>query len=283
MGDFFLFFLFYHYYYFFSFQLICFHYNYNFVFSLFFSLLLSSPLPLSLLSQGLVIAIAEILIIVLFYGFDRFFENLAQMTGWRPNTVLKSHIVVMISALAPAVILVILYREVGGLLTSGAPPLTYGSYAYPDWANKAGIAIALLSISSIPLYMLQQACRLLCGCTSSMNGKSFGGRLRALVQPTDLWWRNHNANGGGGGDADQLVLLKSCKGLPPPLGSSSGKAVVGNGSILEMDSSYSSNMSTFDLSAGSNQSLAKTSSPVPAAAAAASNGHVNAAMDETEF
>lgn len=191
------------------------------------------------------------------------------MTGWRPNTVLKSHIVVMISAIAPAVILVILYREVGGLFLTGAPPLTYGSYTYPDWANKAGIAIALLSISSIPLYMLQQACVFLCGCTSSMNGKTFGARLWALVQPTDLWWRNHNANGGNG------PLLKPSKSLPPPL---SSKAV-DNGSILEMDSSYSSNMSTFDQSAGSNQSLAKTSPTPPAA----SNGHVNAAMDETEF
>lgn len=48
-----------------------------------------------------------------------------------------------------------------------------------------------------------------------------------------------------------------------------------------MDSSYSSNMSTFDVSSSFNQSLANTSSlPAPPAV---SNGHVNAAMDETEF
>lgn len=210
------------------------------------------------------------------------------MTGWRPNTVLKSHIVVTISAIAPAVILTILYREVGGLVMAGAPPLTYGTYQYPDWANRAGIAIALLSISSIPLYMAKQAAVHLCGCASAMNGLSFGGRLRALVQPTDLWWRNHNANGGGGGGVTGGDHLHSCSALPPPppLTPLTGKD---NGSILEMDSSYSSNMSTFDLSAGSVQSLqAKTATPTSTPtttrpANAANNGHVNAAMDETEF
>ena len=194
-------------------------------------------------------------------GFDKFFDNLKQMTGWNPRTLIKSHIVIMISTIAPTVILVILYREVYGVISTDAPPLTYGNYQYPDWANKLGWGVALLSILSIPLYMLQQTLSILCACSSPH--KSFYHRLKALVQPTELWWKNQQDNC----PPNELHLLKvqsldSCQAMD---------------SAIDLTSaSKSASMSTFNHS--SSDSIAPDAS-VPSEA----NGHINRAMDETEF
>ena len=125
-------------------------------------------------------------------GIDKFFDNLKQMTNWQPNTIIKSHIVVTITLITPLVISIILYKEVATLFDVNSF-LTYGDYHYPLWANWVGWGTALLSIIAIPIGMLHQICWNL-SCFNDKEYKSFSKRLSSLVKPTDLWWKNSRDN-----------------------------------------------------------------------------------------
>lgn len=109
------------------------------------------------------------------------------MTKWRPNVLLKSHIVVMITFVAPFVILVILYKELNEFIFSETA-LKYGSYIYPDWAFSIRWALVCASVVAIPLAMCHEVVPSL--CSSMGSSKSLVERLRHLKNPTDLWWKN---------------------------------------------------------------------------------------------
>lgn len=118
---------------------------------------------------------------------DRFFDNLRQMTSWRPSLLLQSYLVVLISLVAPIVIGVILFKELYLLVHHHASPLQYGSYHFPPWTGWLGWAIAGLSISAIPLGALHQLATF---CCQSGYTKPLGQRLSGLFQPTEAWWQN---------------------------------------------------------------------------------------------
>ena len=200
-----------------------------------------------------------ILLITIFKGLDQFFDNLNKMTGWNPTTFIKSNIVVMISVIAPTVISIILYKELYTLFTNESA-LSYGSYKYPEWAGAVGWGISILSLMAIPIFMLLQTCNIL--CCSGNKYDSFRHRLKSLVQPTDLWWKNQN------------TYLQKANKLP----SLKVDPTNGNGtkdSAIELSTSYS-NLSTFNHS--SSDSLTTNTN-----AETKANGHINAALDITEF
>lgn len=121
-------------------------------------------------------------------GIDKFFDNLKEMTQWHPKVLLKSHLVVTITALAPAVIMIILYKEMSVLFKSEAQ-LKYGTYDYPHWAILAGWGMVSTSVIAIPLGVGHQFLKTMCS-----REKSFCKRLRMLTNPTELWWANATEN-----------------------------------------------------------------------------------------
>lgn len=107
------------------------------------------------------------------------------MTNWRPRILLKSHLTVMISAVAPAVLAWILYGEIfGGQLES----LKYGSYQYPKWAIWIGLSLALTSILAIPIVMFSEIIQKI---FIDKKPQSLMDRLASLIRPTTKWWENY--------------------------------------------------------------------------------------------
>ncbi|KPM11783.1 sodium- and chloride-dependent glycine transporter-like protein [Sarcoptes scabiei] len=89
----------------------------------------------------LVIGLSEIFVVIFLYGIDRFFDNLHQMTEWKPKILLQSYIVFIISAIAPSVMIWILYGQIFG----SSQVLTYGSYRYPHWANLIAVRFPIMA------------------------------------------------------------------------------------------------------------------------------------------
>lgn len=54
------------------------------------------------------------------------------------------------------------------------PPLTYGNYEYPKWAQVLGWCVTASSISCIPVYAI---------CAFCLSSGGFKQRMRALMQP----------------------------------------------------------------------------------------------------
>jgi hypothetical protein len=110
------------------------------------------------------------------------------MTRWKPSLLLKSHIVVMISTLAPIVITIILVKDVWNLIAD-ENVITYGKYIYPSWGQWIGWSLALLSIVAIP-----------CGAVEHMiSGHVFTSGniwedLKSSLKPTKLWRQNAHLN-----------------------------------------------------------------------------------------
>ena len=116
------------------------------------------------------------------------------MTKWNPSILLKSHLVVIITAVCPTVIFIILYKEIY-ILFEEDYSLTYGNYKYPVWSNWIGWLIALVSISSIPIGMIHQIGVTLFSTNNSLTpSKPFKHQLASLIKPTEHWWRNADTN-----------------------------------------------------------------------------------------
>ncbi|XP_027204167.2 LOW QUALITY PROTEIN: sodium- and chloride-dependent glycine transporter 1-like [Dermatophagoides pteronyssinus] len=133
----------------------------------------------------LVIGLLEIFIVTYIYGIDIFFDNLEKMTKWKPKILLQSHLVIMITVIAPSVMLWILSKQL-----FETPALKYGSYQYPYWAIWIGWSFALLSISAIPLVMIKELLRIL--FCYGYSKKTINQRLRMLIRPTNEWWNNYH-------------------------------------------------------------------------------------------
>jgi len=108
------------------------------------------------------------------------------MTGFKPPLLLKSHIVVMISTVAPIVIGVILVKDVIGLIADD-DVITYGKYVYPPWAQWIGWSLALLSIAAIPCGAIQHIIYVFTSGNILRN-------LKSSLKPTKLWRRNAELN-----------------------------------------------------------------------------------------
>ncbi|XP_046913168.2 sodium- and chloride-dependent glycine transporter 1 [Dermatophagoides farinae] len=133
----------------------------------------------------LVIGLLEIFIVTYIYGIDIFFDNLEKMTKWKPKILLQSHLVIMITVIAPGVMLWILVKQL-----FETPALNYGSYQYPYWAIWIGWSFALLSIIAIPLMMIKES--LLVLFSNKYSKKTINQKLRMLIKPTGKWWNNYN-------------------------------------------------------------------------------------------
>lgn len=107
------------------------------------------------------------------------------MTKWKPKILLQSHLVIMITVIAPGVMLWILVKQL-----FETPALNYGSYQYPYWAIWIGWSFALLSIIAIPLMMIKES--LLVLFSNKYSKKTINQKLRILIKPTGKWWNNYN-------------------------------------------------------------------------------------------
>lgn len=112
------------------------------------------------------------------------------MTKWKPPVLLKSHLIVMMVTVCPAVICIILFNEVAELF-SMKTHFTDGDYQYPLWASWIGWGLVSVSILAVPFGMVHQI-----GVTLFSSNKlvSLAKRLPLLYKPTDLWWMNSYSN-----------------------------------------------------------------------------------------
>ncbi|XP_072301781.1 sodium- and chloride-dependent GABA transporter 2-like [Eucyclogobius newberryi] len=128
------------------------------------------------------------------YGADRFYDNVTQMIGYRPNRFMKYcwKYVTPLAIFGTFVFSIVRYG-----------PLKFSnSYVYPLWANILGWFIASVSLSMIPLFVIYQL----------VNGKgTLKQRLWALCQPSHEFDLNHlnwpEKNGVTKPDRTELDLL----------------------------------------------------------------------------
>lgn len=106
------------------------------------------------------------------------------MTEWKPKILLQSYIVFIISAIAPSVMIWILYGQIFG----SSQVLTYGSYRYPHWANLIGWSLASVSIAVIPIMTMHELFRTIFRARSE---KTLRNRLTKPFHPTGKWWTNY--------------------------------------------------------------------------------------------
>ncbi|CAG2180417.1 unnamed protein product [Oppiella nova] len=130
----------------------------------------------------LIVGLLEIFIVAYIYGISNFFADLKHMTGWKPSTLIRSHIVVMITTCSPIAIIIILYKEVFGLLFD-EEVITYGKYIYPPWAQWVGWSLALISMAAIPLGVIQHIVQVFTSGNIIQN-------LKCSLRPTKLWSQN---------------------------------------------------------------------------------------------
>ncbi|CAG0896898.1 unnamed protein product [Darwinula stevensoni] len=95
---------------------------------------------------------AMILISVMhFYGIENFLLSLGEMTGFKPGSKVKGHLITLYNTVTPLVLLVIFVWS-----CSYVSPLTIGGYEYPAFARILGWFTALLTLSAIPFAALYQ-------------------------------------------------------------------------------------------------------------------------------
>ncbi|XP_054159838.1 sodium- and chloride-dependent glycine transporter 1-like [Oppia nitens] len=130
----------------------------------------------------LVVGLLEIFIVTYIYGISNFFADLRYMTGWKPSTLMRSHIVVMISTGAPIVISIILFKDVYSLLFD-TETITYGKYVYPSWAQWLGWGVVIISLVSIPFGAVLHIINV-------FLSKDIKHNLKICLRPTKLWRQN---------------------------------------------------------------------------------------------
>ncbi|XP_071791970.1 sodium- and chloride-dependent GABA transporter 1-like [Asterias amurensis] len=81
------------------------------------------------------------------YGAERFYQNLEDMLGWRPNPYLKIcwKFVTPVFTMGVLIFSVVSYK-----------PLKYNHYEYPSWGQALGWLMASASMMQIPIFIVYQ-------------------------------------------------------------------------------------------------------------------------------
>ncbi|CAM1329524.1 Uncharacterised protein g10050 [Pycnogonum litorale] len=127
--------------------------------------------------KNLLNGILEFLIISYFLGLPRFFQMHRSMTDWMPNIVLRYFIIGLFAFVTPLILCTLVLMT---FITY--EPFKSAGYIYPDWAYFMGWFISLSPLLIIVLF----ACHLMYKHREVPVYK----RLKALIAPTEVWYRN---------------------------------------------------------------------------------------------
>ncbi|XP_058460078.1 sodium- and chloride-dependent glycine transporter 2-like isoform X2 [Malaya genurostris] len=122
----------------------------------------------------LLIATIECILIAWIYGSKRFISNIEEMIGPRSNAFILFWTVIWKFVTPVALLFILCFNWIQ------YKPVSYGKYAYPDWADIVGWAIGLLPMVAVVLTSVYKI-------LSDSSGQSIAEKVVNLLKPTDEW------------------------------------------------------------------------------------------------
>ena len=131
----------------------------------------------------LIIGFLEIFITIYVYGISNFLFDLKLMTNWDPRLFLKAHFIVILSTIAPLILIYILFNDVVSLIT-GNITFSLGKYNFPTWSVWIGWGMAFVPLMAIPLGAFHYL------FFSYKKSESFWEHLKSGFKPTKEFRQN---------------------------------------------------------------------------------------------
>ncbi|XP_039432687.1 sodium- and chloride-dependent glycine transporter 2-like [Culex pipiens pallens] len=122
----------------------------------------------------LLIATIECVLVAWVYGSERFIQNIEEMIGRRSKCFVVFWTILW-KVVTPATLLFILCFN-----WIQYKPVSYGKYAYPEWADIVGWIIGLLPMGVVVLTAIYKL-------IADISEKSLVEKIISLVRPTDEW------------------------------------------------------------------------------------------------
>lgn len=119
----------------------------------------------------LILAVAELVAVGWVYGYDRFSDNIKEMTGSRPNLFWMICWKYVTPSVITSVMLFTLVRF---------SPTNYGDYQFPLWSDIAGWLVVLAEVAFIPGVAVYKI------CTADPRLSTIQ-KIRFLCKPTPGW------------------------------------------------------------------------------------------------